>query len=338
MSDVRIFSADKILKHLDRVLPWLKGKNVPPITIELDLTNRCNHRCPGCIGGRTGHQDLKNPLKIINQIASFGVKAVTFTGGGEPLLHPQVCEAVEYAQRQGLDVGFITNGSLLNEENASVLVKNCVWVRVSLDASNSREFQSTHGLGGDAFQKVVKNIGLLAKTKKKFQAKCTVGVGYLTNKKMLKGMLPAARLCRKLGVDYIQFRPFHWDFTDISKELKKCKKQETKDFSVLYSKHKYDSMKDPHLGRSYQVCYGHQFAAVICADGNMTVCCHTRGNKKFILGNLYKSSLKAIWNSKKRQRAIANIDLKKCVPLCRCNTFNQVLWNLKQPTEHVNFL
>lgn len=301
MSDVRIFSSDKILKHLDRVTLWLKGENVPPITMELDLTNRCNHHCPGCIGGRTGAQDLKNPLKIIDQIASFGVKAVTFTGGGEPLLHPQVLDSVKWAKKKGLDVGFITNGSLLNEENSEVLVKNCVWVRVSLDASNPKEFGDTHGLDADVFYQVVKNIGLLAQTKKGLKTKCIVGVGYLTNQKMLKGMLPATRLCKKLGVDYLQFRSFHWDFTDISKELKKCKKLETKDFLVLYSKHKYEWMKDPNLGRDYQECYGHQFASVICADGNMTLCCHTRGDKKFTLGNLYQHSIKEIWSSKKRQ-------------------------------------
>ena len=48
--DVRQFSADKILKHLDRVNAWLQGHNQPPITVELDMTNFCNHKCPECSG------------------------------------------------------------------------------------------------------------------------------------------------------------------------------------------------------------------------------------------------------------------------------------------------
>lgn len=338
MSDVRIFSSDKILQHLDRVLPWLKGKNVPPVTIELDLTNRCNNNCPWCIGGRKNEKDLVGPFEIIDQIVSFKIKAITFTGGGEPLLYPQVLEVVEYAHKNGLDVGFITNGLLLDEGKAKVLLKNCIWIRVSLDASNARDYHYTHGLRPVNFRQVVKNIGILARTKKKMKSKCTVGVGYLTNQRLLKGMLPATKICRDLGVDYIQFRPLHYDFTDISQELKKCKKLETKNFLVLYSAAKYRLMKDSNLGRDYKVCYGHQFAAVICADGDMTLCCHTRGNKKFVLGNIYKNTLVEIWNSAQRKKAIANIDLKKCVPLCRCNTFNQVLWNLKQKPDHVNFL
>ncbi len=46
--DVRQFSSDKILKHLDRVNAWLKGENPYPITVEMDVTNICNHRCPEC--------------------------------------------------------------------------------------------------------------------------------------------------------------------------------------------------------------------------------------------------------------------------------------------------
>ena len=44
--DVRQFSSDKILKHIDRVNAWLKRENPRPITVELDMTNVCNHRCP----------------------------------------------------------------------------------------------------------------------------------------------------------------------------------------------------------------------------------------------------------------------------------------------------
>jgi len=338
MSDIRIFSSNKILKHLDRVLPWLKGENVYPITFEIDLTNRCNNRCPGCIGGRTNAEDLKDPFLILDQLAKAKVKAVTFTGGGEPLLYPKVLESVKYAKKLGLDVGFITNGLALTKSACEVILDNCVWIRISLDASNPEEYLLTHGMGGTTFKKVEENIALLTQTKKEKKSSCTIGVGYLTNKRLMKGMLPATEFCKKVEVDYIQFRPFHWDMTPIDEQLKKCQKLETKEFLVLYSKHKYDSMKETDLGRNYKVCYGHQFASVLCANGDMTVCCHTRGDKKFVLGNIYKNTIEEIWNSDQRKKAIAYIDLEKCIPFCRCDTFNQVLWNLKQPTEHENFL
>lgn len=48
--NVRQFSSDKILKHLDRVNEWLRG-GPNPIIVELDMTNRCNHRCSTPSGG-----------------------------------------------------------------------------------------------------------------------------------------------------------------------------------------------------------------------------------------------------------------------------------------------
>jgi hypothetical protein len=97
-------------------------------------------------------------------------------------------------------------------------------------------------------------------------------------------------------------------------------------------------MKEKNFGRNYGKCYGQQFATVIAADAKMYVCCHMRGYAKYCIGDFKKNSFKEIWCSTKRRKAVENIDFNDCVPLCRDNTFNQILWNIKQPREHVNFL
>src|SRR3990167_2825275 len=119
--DVRQFSSDKILKHLDKIHDWLSGKNPSPITVELDMTNICNHRCPECVSSYFQNIDKSFlsqsiVLRIIKELSDAGVRGLIFTGGGEPLCNPQTVNAVKYAHKQGLDIGFITNGSLLNEE------------------------------------------------------------------------------------------------------------------------------------------------------------------------------------------------------------------------------
>lgn len=332
--EIAIFRSDKILNHLDRVYAWLQGKNPPPITMEIDLTNRCNNNCPKCIGARTPLVDLKNPKKIIKQIADFNIRGLIFTGGGEPILHQEFIDCVIYAKELGLDVAVISNGVALTKDIAKEIKPHCTWIRISLDADSQKMHELTHGVKG-AFEKTLKNICDLVRVK----GKATIGVGYLTGKKTVKGMLKATKICKRLGVNYIQFRPYHYDFTNIDKEYEKCKKLETEKFKVLYSQHKYQCMKQTDLGRDYKKCFGQQFASVICADGKMYLCCHFRGLKKYCLGDLYKNTLKEIWNSKQRQKAIKNIgNFLDCVPLCRCNTFNKILWNIAQPKEHVNFL
>ncbi|MDD5130355.1 MAG: radical SAM protein [Candidatus Omnitrophica bacterium] len=349
--DVRQFSSDKILKHLDRVNAWLEGKNPAPITVELDMTNVCNHKCPECSGWYfqdRGRDYLPKDLaeNIIKQLARAKIRGLIFTGGGEPLCHPDTLPAVKLACKLGLDVGFITNGSLINREAAGVLLECCTWVRVSLDASSARVFKQVHGLGKAAFDKVTGNIRLLTGMKKKLKSKTIIGVGYLTCDYTKTMMLDATKLCKGLGVNYLQFRPlqihnrgaFEYHLTDLAQNIDDCMQEGGNGFEVLCSQHKYEMMKDKNYGRNYKRCYGHQFAAVVAADAKMYLCCHMRGHKKYCIGDLKVNTFEEIWDSKQRQIVSENINFKDCVPLCRGNTFNQILWNIKQPKEHVNFL
>ncbi len=349
--DVRQFSSDKILKHLDRVGAWLDGQNPPPITVELDMTNFCNHRCPECSGWyfqKRSKDRLEIDLtkRIIEQLAQAKIRGLIFTGGGEPLCHPDILTAVKLAYKLGLEIGFITNGSLINPEIAKILLKCCTWIRVSLDAASSEVFQQVHGLNQADFTKVTNNIRLLTSLKKTLKSKTTVGIGYLTCDYTKDMMWEATKLSKSLKVDYLQFRPlqihkqgaFEYHLTDLTENIQRCLQQSGKGFKVLYSQHKYEMMKDKKYGRNYQKCYGHQFAAVVAADAKMYLCCHMRGHQKYCIGDLSKNSFVEIWNSQQRQKVAGNIDFKDCVPLCRGNTFNQILWNIKQPKDHVNFL
>ncbi len=56
------------------------------------------------------------------------------------------------------------------------------------------------------------------------------------------------------------------------------------------------------------------------------------------IGDVTKQSFQEILDSERRKEVHSNTGFKDCIPLCRDNTFNQALWNLKLPHEHVNFL
>jgi GTP 3',8-cyclase len=353
--DVKQFSSDKLFCHLDRVSEWLDTGVSQPVTFELDLTNLCNSKCPHCFGyfRREENKYSLSPgeaKNIIRQIKSAGGRAVTFTGGGEPLCNPFAVEAVKYARGCGLDVGFITNGSLLDGNISRELVRCCTWIRVSLDAASPGIYRVSHGQGENAFNRVLSNTWELVKIKKVNGNACTIGAGYLTFPETEKDIIPFALLGKRLGVDYVQYRPLLDDFSRnavdyrlaaqkrILREIKKAAALSGKGYDVLYSKHKYESIEAPGELREYDKCYGHHFAAVIAADRKMYVCCHFRGVKKYCLGDLSKNSLKSVWKSKKRRAAYESINLEECPPLCRCNAFNVILWNIKQEKKHKNFI
>jgi MoaA/NifB/PqqE/SkfB family radical SAM enzyme len=350
-TDVRQFSSDKILKHLDRVNAWIEGKNPYPITVELDMTNICNHKCPECAVNYFRLADasslsFKMAGKIVRQLAKHKIRGLIFTGGGEPLCNLATLNTVELAKEKGLDLGFISNGSLVDEKAAKVILKNCIWVRISLDAGSSEVFQLTHGMNNTVFAKVLNNIRLLVEIKKKIKSNCTIGLGFLTSDVSIPDMEKVTKLSSGLGVNYLQFRPmqihrggkFQYHWTDVDKKISECLKYSHDGFEVLFSKHKYEMAHDPQFGRYYKKCFGQQFATVISASARMYICCHTRGYDKYCIGDLNKQTFSQIWNSKKRQDVVRKIDFRDCIPLCRDNTFNQILWNIKQPREHASFL
>jgi len=347
------FSSSKILKHIDRIVEWQKKGVSKPITYELDMTNVCNSKCHFCFGffdqkNNLVSISLKEAKNILNQIKNFGGKAVTFTGGGDPLCNKDTVAAVKYAKKLGLDVGFITNGILLNKDNVKDIVSSCVWIRVSLDAATKETYLKTHCLNSNIFELVVSNIKLLSKEKKKQKSNITIGVGFLTYDKTINEIVDFAKLSSKLGVDYAQYRPLLKKHTEkefntksqdaVIKKIEEAYKYSNKNFSVVSSMHKYKLIASKKCDRQYDVCYGHNFATVIAADKKMYLCCHMRGVKKYCIGDLNKNTLKEIWSSKQREKVYKNINFKDCPLLCRCDSFNTILFNMQKPVQHINFL
>jgi len=57
-------------------------------------------------------------LEIVDDLAEMGVQAVTFSGGGEPLIYPYIAEAVNRLGCSRIKVATLTNGSHLHENIA----------------------------------------------------------------------------------------------------------------------------------------------------------------------------------------------------------------------------
>lgn len=353
---VKQFSADKILNHPERIAGWLRTGTTFPVTYEFDLTNRCNNNCPYCFGYERRERNLCSLTpafirRVLPQVARGGGRAVTFTGGGEPLLHPYFGEAVILARRLGLDVGVISNGLALDDATARVILRHATWVRISIDAATARTYRATHGLPVAAFRRVLENTRRLAALKRRLRSRTTVGVGFLTSRETMHEIGAFARLGCGLGVDYVQYRPLLTPAEDryvdqhaahartiIRRILQARQRHQRQGCDVLFSQHKYEVVAAGETRRGYGICHGHHFATVIAADGKMYVCCHMRGRKKYCLGDLSRQTLRRIWLGAERRRACRRIDFADCPELCRCDSFNTILWQIAAPKEHVNFL
>lgn len=334
-----IFSAaaQKLLCYPDKLQAWLNGEPFVPITLEIHPTERCNHRCPQCQStfampssearkrARQG-QDLD--LHLLDSVWRDPPEGVVLSGHtGDPLLHPQICELLEQLERVGMPVALVTNGEAITEEIAQLAVRVCTGSRVSIDAYDPASFRKTHGVGEDSWKRVLNGIELLVRARaeaKMSREDFMVGVGYLTDEQTKAGMLKATQLAKRLKVDYIQFRPFHYRASSIDAELKACRAlEDSPRFRVIASFQKYD-LADSST-RTPAACHGSMFFTVIDARGDCYVCCHHVAREEAKIGSLAEMSWQELIASERRKKLAYAFPTKYCIPECRLSPHNAFL-------------
>jgi MoaA/NifB/PqqE/SkfB family radical SAM enzyme len=137
-----------------------------PFHAEIQLTDRCNLDCGFCCTRRFREQaelSLKEITRIAGELKNLGCHSVTLNGGGEPLLHRDIGEALLSFSSAGLSINHLTtNGTLLSPRVADLLIgAGCDEVIVSLNAATPQEYATLMGTSSRHFQRVTDNIRTL---------------------------------------------------------------------------------------------------------------------------------------------------------------------------------
>ncbi|MBS0182005.1 MAG: radical SAM protein [Nitrospira sp.] len=95
-----------------------------PESVTFELTYGCNLRCVHCFNPthRALPQELgtSEVLRLVDQLAAFGVLTITFTGG-ELGTRPDLGEIFRYTQRLGLLIRLLTNATRVTPEFVALL-------------------------------------------------------------------------------------------------------------------------------------------------------------------------------------------------------------------------
>lgn len=330
---------DKIMKYLDKLNYFFNGHKTLIVT-EFDLTNKCNNRCPGCCGVNENRAELNKEQidNIIKYLKDIDNKGVILSGGGEPLISPYFEYTIHELRKNGIKIGVNSNGLALDENKAKTIIENCEYFRISLDAATPEMYKETHGMNSESFKKVIENCKMFTSMKKKINSNISYGVGFLTNSKTAHEMEKFVLLCKEIGADFAQFRPFTGDMTDVTDEYLRLKQiYDDNDFSVKASLQKYREMST-NGSRNYSKCRGMFFSTVITADAKVYSCLHNRQNEDHLLGDLNKQSLEDIFRSPRIREVYEYIDCAKCPMLCRNDVFNRTLNVLDLDVNHIEFL
>jgi MoaA/NifB/PqqE/SkfB family radical SAM enzyme len=330
----------KIFFHPENIVSYKQGLRPFPLDVEIDLTNKCNHRCNFCfcaehIAKDKSTLDKDTIIKRIEEVKVLGCKAISFTGGGEPTMHPNFSSILEFTHSLGIDCGLLTNGSMIYKYD-DYMLKYLQWIRISLAGGDRDSYKLVQGV--DQFDKIINDIKVLSQKKKKVNSKLNIGIRVLVTMENLETVVSLAEILKGEAINYIQFAPDmytndggrFWNsqqtkvaFQKVEEILQDC---EIKVLTSGYLKHQ-DSL-------SYvQKCYAHFFKVTITAEGNLIFCKNARGESKFIIGNIYNNTLKEIWAGEKNKKLESYIKPSNCNLFCKSMQLNTSMEYILHPTD-----
>jgi GTP 3',8-cyclase len=134
-------------------LPLIGATRLPPRSVRLSLTDRCDLACVYCRPSRSDgylEERLEGDAfrEVIDGLVGAGVRRIRFTGG-EPLLSPHAVPLVRHAVRSGAeDVAMTTNATLLERYARPLREAGLMRLTISLDTLDAERF-SRITRGGD---------------------------------------------------------------------------------------------------------------------------------------------------------------------------------------------
>ena len=110
--------------------PVREGR-ILPIHAQIIPTNQCNLHCSFCSYSdrdKTKSLSLNQVKWILDVLHQRKSESLTWTGGGEPLLHKDLNEMLRYSQKKGFKSGLVSNGTVIDRLEYQ---PNLVWCRIS---------------------------------------------------------------------------------------------------------------------------------------------------------------------------------------------------------------
>ena len=359
------YSDLKAAWHPEKILAMRRGEQVVPVHLQVDLSSLCNHGCKFC-GYRSetglsseefGGLDLRgnftnNPNRwidtakmkeILDDCAALGVKAVQFTGGGEPTVHPDHIEVFAYALDHGLDVALVTNLSRLKEGWRAIFPR-FTWIRASIDAGSAASYAAIRDVPDHAYRKVLDHMAIVAQQLNWSGSKCLFGAGYVITQDNWRELVEGIQAIRATGVAYVRLsavfsiegsKPYIDIHDQIVERIAEAKKLETDTFKVLnlYG----NRIADLDTGSpEFQFCGQQQMTVYLGGNLKLFRCCNTAFQKQGEVGDLTHQSFAEWFKSEEKRIAYADFDARTC-RFCQFLGKNRVINGLVGKPEHVNF-
>lgn len=360
------YSGAKVLFHGKRLEALRAGEQPNPLHVQIILSDLCNHDCSFCayrMSGYTSNQLFNviredgtqnhNPNRmittakaheILDDCERMGVRAIQFTGGGEPTVHPDHIEIFGRALDLGMRCALVTNGNRLQPGWEDVL-PFFSWLRVSLDAGTPETYASVRRVKPTAFHKALANIQAIRTQIDAQMTAAVLGVGFVVTRENWSELYEAVRLAKengahnvRIGAMFSQMGATYYDgMIEPIRELEMRAKELQGDGFLVFDLFG-QRVDDLFQGApDYQFCGFEHFTTYIGADLNVYRCCNTAYNERGLIGSLKDQTFDALWQSYEKRKAFAEFDARGC-ERCQFNHINRTILAAVNPPVHVDFV
>ncbi|MBF0154405.1 MAG: radical SAM protein [Magnetococcales bacterium] len=352
----QLYSSMKFLRFANHLEALRQGTVCAPVHIRIKPTNICNHDCWYCayrvqhlqLGEEMVERDTLDRAKmfeIVDDCIDMGVKAVTFSGGGDPLVYKPLPEVVERLAAGGIRVATLTNGANLKGHMAEVFARHGTWVRVSIDAWDDASYARARGIAEGEFTRVCANMRAFAE----LRSRCVLGISFIVTQDNHQHILEACRIFKELGVNHVKFsgavvanegaanNAYHRPImAATSEQIHAAKALNDSHFTVIDHYHELEERFD----KSYTRCPFLQYLTVIGADATVYTCQDKAYTQAGLLGSIRERSFKEFWFSEEnRQRLYGFNPAEKCRHHCVSHSKNLAILDvLAIDPEHGYFV
>lgn len=340
-----LLNSSKILFHYGKMLEDIsKGKDsFSPIAIEIHPTAVCNHRCIHCSYKERNENRLSLSSevmeKLVNSIIAMNIRAVYFSGGGEPTLYPNLSGYIEKLCNNGVECSIITNASCFDEMGLIPIADKLNYIAVSVPAIDDETFRSITKT--DNLEKV---LSLPSQIKKCHgENSPIIGSRVVLTNKNYKCVEDFLRIIKERQFDYALFKIVR-DYEDNGQGLSPEEEEYLKNIIQGYEEidDKFTNLRSIFNYRQapefINKCWINQFGmlANVSTDGRVYPNIVEIDREEFCIGNLYETSLEEMWNSEQHDKVKERSNTKwlsgKCKN-CRAIAYNNIInsLNLKLP-------
>jgi radical SAM protein with 4Fe4S-binding SPASM domain len=317
----------------------------PLARVHLELTNICDFNCVFCpkseMNRSYGHIDTNLAKDIIKELGQNKIcTKITFHVMGEPTLHPDFFEILEFTREQGLKIGLTTNGAGLGGKIGKKLLNYPLYqLDVSLQTPDSDSF-SLRKAGKLSFEDYSRNVLDF------FTSYNSRNPDTIFKFRFLNTSLPVKEIEDKTGPIKIisSTRELQNILADWTTKLYKCMgisaQKQTKALEKIYKLSSYrwnvveispnifletylldswgHAFEDQKIYKAWGgYCYGMRDHFSILYNGDVILCCKDF-NGKTAIGNLHKKSLKEILSSARLAQIINGFKKNKLIhPYCK---------------------